>query len=183
MEEKQVEENRVAEDSTKLFMSLLLSNQKSLYVYILSLVLYPSDAEDILQDTLAEMWKQFNTFQPGTSFVAWGKTIAKFKILNYRKKNKLSKLMFDEDVAELIQCEADYYGNLNERIEAMKTCSKGLSQREMQYLHMRYNLGLSFKKIASDHGISKQRVYTIISLIHSKLARCIRHKLNMDGLT
>jgi len=38
-------------ERTKLFMSLVLASQRKLYLYILSLVLYPSDADDLLQDS------------------------------------------------------------------------------------------------------------------------------------
>jgi RNA polymerase sigma-70 factor (ECF subfamily) len=165
-------------DSTKEFVSLLLSNQKQIYLYILSLVVHPSDAEDILQDTLAEMWRGFKEFKAGTNFVAWGKTIAKFKILSYRKKNWNSKLLFDDEVMEVLESESDTLGNLSERLDAMKKCSKKLSEKELYFLQMRYELGLSFIKIASQYGVSKQRIYSIISHIHAKLARCIKYTLN-----
>jgi len=178
MNEKKLNADQSGEpDSTKLFMSLLLSSQKWLYSYILSIVIYPSDAEDILQDTLAEMWKNFTDFTPGSNFIAWGKTIAKYKILNYRKKNKNSKLLFNDDLVDILETESDRLDNLPERLEAMKKCSQRLSGKELQFLRMRYELGLSFRRIASQYGVSKQRIYMIISHIHSKLARCIRQRL------
>lgn len=166
-------------DMTKEFMSLLLSNQKRIYLYILSIVVHPSDAEDILQDTLTEMWRGFSAFQPGTNFVAWGKTIAKYKILNYRKKNKNSKLLFDDELVAILESESEQLNNLPERLDAMKKCSKKLTEKELQFLKMRYEMGLSFRKIASEYGVSKQRIYTVVSHIHSKLARCIKYTLNV----
>jgi RNA polymerase sigma-70 factor, ECF subfamily len=167
-------------DSTKEFMSLLLSNQKQIYLYILSIVVHPSDADDILQDTLAEMWRGFAGFQAGTNFVAWGKTIAKYKIMNYRKKNRNSKLLFDDDLVAILEAESERLSNLPERLDAMKLCSKKLTDKELTFLRMRYELGLSFRKIASEYGVSKQRIYAIISHIHTKLARCIKSTLNVD---
>jgi RNA polymerase sigma-70 factor (ECF subfamily) len=169
-------------DLTKEFMSLLLSNQKQIYIYILSIVVHPSDADDILQDTLTEMWRGFAGFQPGTNFVAWGKTIAKYKILNYRKKNKNSKLLFDDDLVAILETESIQLNDLPERLDAMKTCSKKLTEKELHFLKMRYELGLSFRKIASQYGVSKQRIYSIISHIHLKLARCIKYTLNVDQI-
>jgi RNA polymerase sigma-70 factor (ECF subfamily) len=167
-------------DSTKEFMSLLLSNQKHIYLYILSIVVHPSDADDILQDTLTEMWRGFAEFQAGTNFAAWGKTIAKFKILNYRKKNWNSKLLFDDDLVAILETESEQLSNLPERLDAMKQCSKKLTEKELEFLRMRYEMGLSFRKIASQYGVSKQRIYAIISHIHTKLARCIKYTLNAD---
>jgi RNA polymerase sigma-70 factor (ECF subfamily) len=174
--------NRWVEDNdlTKEFMSLLLANQKRIYVYILSIVVHPSDADDILQDTLTEMWRGFSDFRAGTNFVAWGKTIAKYKILNYRKKNKNSKLLFDDELVSILEAESDRLTNLPERLDAMKICSKKLSEKELQFLKMRYEMGLSFRKIASEYGVSKQRIYMIISHIHTKLAKCIKLTLNVS---
>ena len=172
---RQTEDN----DSTKEFMSLLLSNQKQIYLYILSIVVHPSDAEDILQDTLTEMWRGFGEFRQGTNFVAWGRTIAKYKIMNYRKKNRNSKLLFDDELVAILECESEQLNNLPERLDAMKKCSKKLSEKELQFLKMRYEMGLSFRKIASEYGVSKQRIYTVISHIHAKLARCIKYTLNV----
>lgn len=43
----------------KRFMSLLIPNQRQIHSYILVLVGNRSDADDILQDTLAEMWNEW----------------------------------------------------------------------------------------------------------------------------
>ncbi len=47
--------------------------------------------DDVLQDTLAVMWKKFDNFKIGTDFVAWGKTIARYKIMNHLKKSVVLK--------------------------------------------------------------------------------------------
>jgi DNA-directed RNA polymerase specialized sigma subunit len=63
---------------------------------------------------------------------------------------------------ELLESEPDRLSNLSDRLDAMKNCAKKLSEKELRFLRMRYELGLSFRKIASQYGVSKQRIYTII---------------------
>ncbi len=175
------QQNRSSEtEETKLFMSLVLAGQRRLYFYILSLVIHPSDADDILQDTLALMWNKFGEFKPGTDFVAWGKTIARFKVMNYLKKNKSAKIQFDDDVLKLIESESGRADNLSDRLETMKKCIKKLSDKEQDLLAMRYQKDFSFKKMALNIGISKQSAYRSISRIHVKLVKCIRYALGME---
>jgi RNA polymerase sigma-70 factor (ECF subfamily) len=163
-------------------MSLVLANQKRIYVYILSLVIRPADADDILQDTLAIMWKKFDEFKIGTDFVAWGKTIARYKIMNHLKKNQSSKLLFDDDVLEAIEAETGKMDNLADRMQAMRQCLGKLPAKEMCLLNMRYTDDLSFSGIALQLGVSKQSAYKVISRIHSVLAKCINRSLQAGAL-
>ncbi len=170
------------EEETKRFMSLVLLNQKRIYVYILSLVMRPADADDILQDTLAVMWKKFDEFTIGTDFVAWGKTIARYKIMNYLQKNSSSKLVFDDDVLKAIEAESGKMDNLADRMQAMRQCLRKLPAKEMRLLNLRYTEDLSFNRIALQLGISKQSAYKLIGRIHSVLAACINRSLRAEAL-
>ena len=49
------------------FMALLVPNQRRIHAYILYLVPNSSDAEDILQETLAEIWNKFDDFKEGSN--------------------------------------------------------------------------------------------------------------------
>lgn len=164
-------------DDTKLFMSLILSSQKDLYVYILSLVLSPSDTDDILQDTLTIMWRKFGDYESGTNFVAWGKQIARYKVMEYLRKNKSSKLCFDSEVLKIIESQIDHKDDLSDRKQAMRDCLKKLAEKQMSMLKMRYVQDMSYKQIALQYGISKQSLYRAISRIHLILTKCIKYSL------
>ena len=70
------------------FVKLLTACQSRIYAYILSRAPRSADADDILQETAGTMWKKFNEFKTGTDFLAWGLTIARYNVLNYRKNTK-----------------------------------------------------------------------------------------------
>lgn len=161
----------------KLFMSFVLPSQRNIYAYILSMVIHPCDADDILQDTLALMWEKFNEFEHGSDFAAWGKTIARYKVLNHLKKNKSAKVRFDDDVLKIIESESGQMNYLSDRLTAMQRCLKKLSEKDRNLLRMRYYDDFSFKKIALKIGISKQSAYRSISRIHCKLVKCIKQVL------
>lgn len=164
-------------NQTDLFVSLILSSQKDIYVYILSLVMSPSDADDILQDTLSLMWRKFDEFEPGTNFLAWGKQIAYYRVMNYFRDNKSSKLCYDPEVIKIIESKTNQEGHLSGHKDALKECLKKLSEKYLTILKMRYIQDMSFKQMAVKYGISKQSLHRTVSRIHAILLKCIKHSL------
>ena len=53
------------------FTRLLLENQKRIWGLVLSLVPRGSDADDVMQETCAVLWRKFDQFEAGTNFGAW----------------------------------------------------------------------------------------------------------------
>ena len=168
-------------DSTKIFMALILSGQKEIYAYILSLLISPSDADDILQETLTVMWRKFVEFESGTNFVAWGRQIARYKIMSHLRKNRTSRLCFDSDVLKLIESKSSQIDNFSDRNEALKKCLLKLPEKYRSILKMRYSKDMSFKQMALEFGVAKQSVYRMVSRIHALLARCIKSTLATGG--
>jgi len=160
----------------KEFMSLLVPNQRQIHAFILYLTTNRADADDILQDTLAEIWKKFDTYQEGTNFTAWALTVARYKVMQFMDKNKPYRFYFEPRLLELLQQEAGarhtepYH---QDKIEALKECVSKLHQKEKTMLQMRYEHDLTFEGIAGRFGISIPAVYKALSRIHARLARCI----------
>ncbi len=161
------------DDKAREFMKLLVANQRKIHAFILSMVPHKSDSEDIMQDTLTEMWDKFDQYEQGTNFVGWGITIAKFKVLNFRRKIK--KTRFSDKFIELLQAESQSrLESMDARIDALQECTKKLSSKELKLLRLRYEDDLTFRKIASIFGYSHQAVCRAMSLIHARLVQCVR---------
>lgn len=164
-------------DNKQTFMSLLVANQSQILTYILYLNPNRADADDILQETLTEMWNKFDGYQEGTNFFAWATKIAKFKCLSHKKRNKNHKLHFSPDLTELIESEMKSHSknnNLSDQIDALKKCLNKLTDKENKYLFLRYNSNLTYQGIAEEFGISMQAVYKAIGIIQYRLANCVR---------
>ena len=162
----------------KDFMGLIVSSQKHIFSYIITMVPNHSDADDILQDTMTIMWRKFDEFERGSNFVAWGIAIAKYRILKYREKTVNSKLRLDDDVLELLEKQsAGLLEKLDNRLDALKNCVKKLTGKERNLLKMRYEQDQSFRKIAASVGLTSTAVFKAISQVHCKLMRCIKRTL------
>lgn len=156
------------------FVGLVITNQAKINAFILCMVPQKQDSEDILQDTLTEMWRKYDQFEKGSNFLAWGISIAKFKILNYRRKKKNNKVQFSDQLLTLFENETE--GRLcafESRIDRLKECVRTLSFKEAKLLRLRYEDDLTFREIAALYGYSHQAVCKALAIIHSRLVNCI----------
>lgn len=164
------------------FIGLLVPNERKLKAFILMLVPNLTDAEDIYQEVVSEMWSRFSTFQIGTDFLAWAQTIAKYKVLAFRDKHKRSKLIFNSNVSKILEtAAAATRTNVQKHLDLLQECVRKLSEKEKYLLKMRYEDELTFQQIAMRVGKTPPALHRAIAAIHSKLALCIRHFLRMEG--
>ena len=176
--------NRNADNKvTEEFVSLLVPNQRRIQAFILMLVPNNNDAEDIYQEALSEMWNKFDTFQLGTNFVAWAVTIAKYKVLTFRRKSRNSKMQFNSDIFEFLESEASSkISSLQEHLDVLKKCAQKLSGKELLLLKLRYENDMTFQKMSLRTGKNPSALHRIMATIHSRLALCIRHTLRLEEI-
>jgi len=114
--------------------------QRSLFLYILSLVPRPVDAEEILQETNLIVWTKSQQFQPGTNFRAWACQIAYFEVLKYRERKQREKLTFNPDLMELIAAESLQQAELmDRRRQALADCLLKLRESDRALIQTRYS--------------------------------------------
>lgn len=160
------------------FMRLFVANQRSIYAYILALVHNYVDADDILQETSVVMWRKFEEYQPGTDFIAWGITIARYQVMKFSKLRSRSKVRFNDDLVHAIAERTEVQlADLDERLNALRRCRRKLNEQNRFLVEMRYDQGVSFARIAERTGRSIQSIYKRMSRIQSTLLGCIEQTL------
>jgi RNA polymerase sigma-70 factor (ECF subfamily) len=168
---------------TNEFLRLIMANQKRIYAFILGMVPNHQDAEDLFQQTVLVMWSKFDSFNRGTSFTAWGITIAKYQILSVRKQYSRTEKQFSQAALELLQNESDYFlEQIDSWMAALRECVRKLNQRDYELIRMRYEDEIAMASIAARIGRTVQSVYKRIARIHDALLRCVRRTLAMEGL-
>ena len=160
------------------FLRLLTANNKRIYAYIFTLIPSYFDADDIMQETVTYMYRKFDSFEPGTNFLAWAFRIAHFRILSFYKKQQDQKIKFDSELMGLIESEAGpILERINHRFEALQQCREKLNGNDRQLLSLVYDKGISTKNIAEKMNKSIYSVYRSLARIHESLLRCIQKKL------
>lgn len=170
-------ESHEDEEKYRQYLGLVLAHQSKLNAFILCMVPLHQDAQDILQDTLLEMWIKYDQYREGTNFLAWGISIARFKIQNYRRKKKNSKVKFSDALLDIIQKESqERVLDIEARIDSLKECVRKLSPKETKLLRLRYQDDLTFREISNIYGYSHQAICKAMSVIHSRLVHCINSR-------
>ena len=160
-------------------MSLFMQNKDRLHAYILCCVPYANDAEDILQDTCVVLFERFDDYEENTNFLAWSIQIAKYKILEFRKKHKNTKLVFSDHELGIVENGdlSNRFDTLDEEFSALRFCLKELSPRHRRLLQYRYEYDMSFRSIAKRFNVSMQAICKLNSRINMLLLKCMRSKL------
>ncbi|AQT69073.1 RNA polymerase sigma factor [Anaerohalosphaera lusitana] len=170
--------------NSEQFVALLVPNQRKVQAFILMLVPNKTDADDIFQETICEMWNKFGDFQPGTDFTAWAVTIAKYKVLAFHKRKKNSKLMFSSRVSDLLASVASTkVERLHEHVDVLRQCLGKLSKKEVFLLKMRYEDQLTFKEMSARTGKQPSGLHRMMATIHSRLALCVRRTLRLEEVS
>lgn len=158
------------------FMRLLLENQQRIYGLILSLVPNWADADDLMQETTSILWRKFDEFEEGTNFAAWALKVARFQVLNYRKKQRRAKARLSEELYEQIADRAleREPRELVNRREALSGCMEKLKEQDRELIQLRYEPGTSVKDVAEEVDRSIDAVYKALNRIHGQLLECIR---------
>ena len=124
------------------------------------------------------MWAKFDEFEPGTDFVAWALCIARYRVLNYRKKKQTEKVRFSNQTIEVLADQVVAVGDKqDDRRDALRKCLKKLKARDWKLLQLRYELGATTQSVAQRVGRGVDAVYKALNIIHIQLLHCIRRML------
>lgn len=159
------------------FIFLISTNQRKIYSFILSAVSRQNTAEEIMQQTLLIMWRNFSRFQAGTSFSAWGKEIAKYEIFNYRKKKTKEIFLDRESLNRVLEASQKIEKSSDQRMKALEGCIKKLSEKKRRLIRYRYNEGLACSRIAEKMNSPISTIYKTLARVHASLQDCIRRTL------
>ena len=165
------------------FVELYTRNYARLQYYLMALVPTLHDATDILQETSLVLWQKFDTFEPGTNFMAWACKIARFQALKQYKKNERAPRLFETEVLDLLAKDAEKAAARPDvHLEVLDQCIKRLSVKDQTLIKKRYEPNSSVKKLANDIGRNANSVSKSIGRIRRILLDCIKSGLPPEWL-
>ncbi|MBN2209936.1 MAG: sigma-70 family RNA polymerase sigma factor [Sedimentisphaerales bacterium] len=180
-EEHDIDLPRGKPSKTECFLRLIVPNNRRIYAYILTMVHNIADADDIMQETSAVMWRKFSEFKPGTDFAAWGIQIARYECLMFKRQMHHRHLEFQTATEEaLLQKIASSNRNSDKRLKFLNYCLAKLDNKKQELLRMRYQENITQKSIAERTGLSEQTICKRFAKIHDMLLRCIRRSLAVE---
>lgn len=169
-------------ETRKRLMLLMTRHQRQIFGYIYALVPDRHDAEDILQETSLVICEKFDEFKEGTDFVAWANQIAWWNVRRARQKFARSKVVFDDEVLELVATTAsEMTEELDYRHDALAHCLAKLHPRDRDLLLTRYEPGGGVEAAAQRSGRSLEAAYKALTRLRKLLHDCVTQFLAMEG--
>lgn len=138
----------------------------------------------MLQEASLVLWDKFDEQHPPDDFTAWGCRIAYYKVLDFFKKKKRSRVHFSQAMLERVaETAAEQIGTLqlDERREALTHCITKLSPRDRDLLARRFAEGATTQSTAVQVGRSVEAVYKALAKIRQALFDCVTRTLAQEG--
>lgn len=180
-----VNQHHSDDSADSAFVGLLTECQLPLRLYIRALLPGDPAAGEVIQQANAKIWEKRGDFEPGTHFKAWAMAIARFEVLNHRKRQaRDSRLHFSDELEETVAAElAEVSDDLAERQAALRECMQSLKPASRELLMRRYATQQSLAEFASQLGRSVGGVKVTLHRLRTALAECIERRLVATGET
>ncbi|MEM1440747.1 MAG: sigma-70 family RNA polymerase sigma factor [Verrucomicrobiota bacterium] len=161
------------------FVALLTSHQSAVRFYVASLLPGDARAADVAQQANITIWNKRADFEPGTNFKAWAFSIARYEVLNFRKKEaRDARLQFSDELEEIMAEElVSQSGDLEARQAALRHCLGKLRSADRKLIQHRYFEDTSLKDYASSVGRSVGGLKVTLHRLRSGLAQCVLGRL------
>lgn len=159
------------------FVRLLTQNSSRIFGFVLALCVNRADAEDVFQNTSVVLWEKFDTYKPGSNFLAWACRIAYFEALYDRRKTSRVRTLSDEAWQALASDALAISEDKQDTQEALAECLEKLSASDRDLLHQKYFLQRSVAEMAESCSKSIHSIYRALSRIHDNLMECVRRAM------
>ncbi len=160
------------------FELLMREHGRQVFSYIFALVRNFENTEDLFQETSLALWERFDQFEPGTNFVLWACTVARYRVLGFFEREKRQPIPFSPQAHEQLLAVQSHLADHSEaRREALAECVQKLSQRQRELLMQCYDRGRTVSEVAEELRRTRFSVYSSLRHVRARLLDCIRTTL------
>mgnify|MGYP002625967399 CR=1 FL=1 len=171
----------MAEPDQQQFADLFAANYQRIYGFVYALVLDVHEADDVFQQVSLVLWEKFDQFEPGTDFVAWANQIARYKVLDLRKKQSRDRLVFSEELQRELAQAAASLADDDRRAAALKQCIEKLRDEDRQLISRAYGNDEPARAIANDLNRPLTSLHNSLRRIRTALLACIERTLAQEA--
>jgi RNA polymerase sigma-70 factor, ECF subfamily len=176
---------RVGRQDQAAFRELYKAFSRRVFAYVLNMVRDHGRAEEILVDTMYEVWRAPARFRGDAQFSTWLIGIARNKALMAYRSRRPDELHDDlDDIAETEAADTpDGFAQLaaKQRSEGVQVCMGKLSDEHRECMHLVFFEGLSLAEVAAVQGCPENTVKTRLFHARQKIKNCLRSMVERDG--
>jgi RNA polymerase sigma-70 factor (ECF subfamily) len=165
------------------FLRLYVEHEEALNGFVRTLVPTREDAREVMQEVAVVLWRKFAELSSVEDFRRWAFGVAKFKALAFVRDRMRDRLVFDEDVMELLAAEvADSADAYEAEREALDECLGKLDGAQRKLLEAAYAPGVRMDELAASLGRSPMSFYKALHRIRLALMDCTQRVLKREGI-
>jgi len=176
---------RIEQADEGAFRELYCAFSRKLYAYVLRQLSDTAQAEEIVADTLYEVWKAPTRFRGESQFSTWLIGIARNKVLMHWRGRKPDA--DHDDVADLAeQLASDAPGAFElmaqaQRSDGVRGCVDKLKADFRECIHLVFFEGMALADVARIQQIPEGTVKTRLFHARQKLKQCLQRMLAREG--
>ena len=162
------------------FIQCLTRDYNRIFGYIMTFVPVRQDAEDLMQETIFQIWNKFDDFDHKRDFFRWAVGFARVVIRQYHRDLKPDQYAFDEELlSDMAITRLAVEDVLDLRREAMNQCIDSLAADQKNLLYACYIEHESIPAAAKALGRTMNALYSATHRIRKKLLDCIERRLKL----
>lgn len=177
---------RVANRDQAAFTTLYQSMSRRIFAFALNQLHDEDRAEEIVIDTMHEVWKHPERFNETSKFSTWVLGIARYKILNAFRANAHSFDELTDEMQEIIASDEaapiDVLAT-RERESGVRECMDKLSADHRECMHLVFFEGMSLAEVAAMQSCPEGTIKTRLFHARQKIKNCLRLLLKREGET
>lgn len=173
-----------SEDSRQIrFLKLYTANELAIRSYVRTLIPSRDDVEEVMQEVAVVLWRKFADYPTGEDFRKWAFAVSRFEALAWLRDRARDRLVFNQDVFDLIAQEAESRSEYHQRQrEALDLCLEKLPPSQRDLVQQAYRPGTRIDQLAEHRGQSPNSLYKLLQRIRIALLDCTRRRLLEEGL-
>lgn len=176
--------HRIAAGDQAAFATVYKSVNRRVYAFALNQLRDEARAEEVVVDTLHEVWRHPGRFNGTSKFSTWVLGIARNKILNVFRKSgdpedELSEAIIQTTASE--DATPDELLAMGQRAAGVRECVDKLVEEQRACMHLVFFEGLSLAEVAELVGVPENTVKTRLFHARQKIKNCLRLLLKREG--
>jgi RNA polymerase sigma-70 factor (ECF subfamily) len=177
---------RIARQDQAAFQELYKAFSRKVYAYVLNQLRDQSRAEEVLVDTMHEVWRFPTRFRGDSQFSTWLIGIARNKVLmSFRGRRPDEDHDDIDDIAETAAADTpDGYAAVadRQRHDGVRRCMDKLSEEHRECLHLVFYEGMALAEVADVQRVPENTVKTRLFHARQKIKKCLALLLQAEGL-
>ena len=167
------------DEHTLTVQQLFVRHQGQLKAFVVALCPGFARADDVLQEVFLTVTAKAHEFDLDSNFLAWGRAIARFKVLEAQRARGHQSL--SPNVLESLAASCPDEWASEERLNALAECMGALAPRAKELVQLRYQREHSPREIARMLSRSVNSINVALSKARLLLRECMSQKLGGQG--